>query len=64
MYELLDQHIMFDSKCLDDFKNLQELVDRFEVRIVILYIGDYYDYLLLFLLKPIVTERVPFQFEG
>eukprot|EP00063_Salmo_salar_P014963 XP_013989798.1 PREDICTED: glutathione S-transferase Mu 3-like [Salmo salar] len=30
MYELLDQHIMFDSKCLDDFKNLQELVDRFE----------------------------------
>ncbi|XP_038839925.1 glutathione S-transferase Mu 3-like [Salvelinus namaycush] len=30
MYELLDQHIMFDAKCLDDFKNLQELVDRFE----------------------------------
>lgn len=30
MYELLDQHIMFDSKCLDNFKNLQELVDRFE----------------------------------
>uniref|UniRef100_A0AAR2K109 glutathione transferase n=1 Tax=Pygocentrus nattereri TaxID=42514 RepID=A0AAR2K109_PYGNA len=30
MYELLDQHRMFESKCLDDFKNLKDLLDRFE----------------------------------
>lgn len=32
MYELLDQHRMFHSTCLDDFKNLKDLLDRFEVR--------------------------------
>jgi len=30
MYELLDQHRMFEPKCLDDFKNLKALLDRFE----------------------------------
>ncbi|XP_077575817.1 glutathione S-transferase Mu 3-like [Stigmatopora nigra] len=30
MYELLDQHRMFDPSCLDDFKNLQDLLARFE----------------------------------
>ncbi|KAJ3585841.1 hypothetical protein NHX12_012249 [Muraenolepis orangiensis] len=30
MYELLDQHRMFEPKCLDDVKNLKELLDRFE----------------------------------
>ncbi|XP_069545064.1 glutathione S-transferase Mu 3-like [Brachyistius frenatus] len=30
MYELLDQHRMFQSTCLDDFKNLKDLLDRFE----------------------------------
>ncbi|XP_030639849.1 glutathione S-transferase Mu 3 [Chanos chanos] len=30
MYELLDQHRMFEPKCLDDFKNLREFLDRFE----------------------------------
>ncbi|XP_069046430.1 glutathione S-transferase Mu 3-like [Lepisosteus oculatus] len=30
MYELLDQHRMFEPKCLDDFKNLKEFLDRFE----------------------------------
>lgn len=32
MYELLDQHRMFQPACLDDFKNLKDLLDRFEVR--------------------------------
>ena len=32
MYELLDQHRMFEPKCLDDFKNLRDLLDHFEVR--------------------------------
>lgn len=32
MYELLDQHRMFHPTCLDDFKNLKDLLDRFEVR--------------------------------
>lgn len=32
MYELLDQHKMFHPTCLDDFKNLQDLLTRFEVR--------------------------------
>lgn len=32
MYELLDQHRMFQPSCLDDFKNLKDLLDRFEVR--------------------------------
>lgn len=31
MYELLDQHRMFEPKCLDDFKTLKEFLDRFEV---------------------------------
>lgn len=31
MYELLDQHRMCQPKCLDDFKNLKDLLDRFEV---------------------------------
>jgi len=30
MYELLDQHRMFQPKCLDDFKNLKDHLDRFE----------------------------------
>ncbi|KAF7668796.1 hypothetical protein LDENG_00287180 [Lucifuga dentata] len=30
MYELLDQHRMFEPKCLDDFKNLRDFLDRFE----------------------------------
>ncbi|KAI4902297.1 hypothetical protein NFI96_034724 [Prochilodus magdalenae] len=30
MYELLDQHRMFEPKCLDNFKNLKDLLDRFE----------------------------------
>lgn len=30
MYELLDQHRMFDSKCLDAFDNLKKFLDRFE----------------------------------
>ncbi|TNM87188.1 hypothetical protein fugu_007418 [Takifugu bimaculatus] len=30
MYELLDQHRMFQPSCLDDFKNLKDLLDRFE----------------------------------
>lgn len=31
MYELLDQHRMFQPSCLGDFKNLKDLLDRFEV---------------------------------
>uniref|UniRef100_A0A3Q0RAA0 glutathione transferase n=1 Tax=Amphilophus citrinellus TaxID=61819 RepID=A0A3Q0RAA0_AMPCI len=30
MYELLDQHVAFEPKCLDNFKNLKELLNRFE----------------------------------
>ncbi|KAM3615807.1 uncharacterized protein V6R79_008185 [Siganus canaliculatus] len=30
MYELLDQHRMFQITCLDDFQNLKDLMDRFE----------------------------------
>ncbi|KAF5901509.1 glutathione S-transferase Mu 3-like, partial [Clarias magur] len=30
MYELLDQHRMFEPKCLENFKNLRDLLDRFE----------------------------------
>ncbi|XP_047218706.1 glutathione S-transferase Mu 3-like [Girardinichthys multiradiatus] len=30
MYELLDQHRMFLPTCLDDYKNLRDLMDRFE----------------------------------
>ncbi|XP_062396418.1 glutathione S-transferase Mu 1-like [Sardina pilchardus] len=30
MYELLDQHRMFEPKCLDKFKNLKEFLDHFE----------------------------------
>ncbi|XP_068161445.1 glutathione S-transferase Mu 3-like [Antennarius striatus] len=30
MYELLDQHRMFQPSCLDDFNNLRSLLDRFE----------------------------------
>lgn len=30
MYELLDQHRVFEPKCLDNFKNLKELLNRFE----------------------------------
>ncbi|XP_056629359.1 glutathione S-transferase Mu 3-like [Triplophysa dalaica] len=30
MYELLDQHRMFDQETLDDFKNLRRFLDRFE----------------------------------
>ncbi|KAM9786098.1 glutathione S-transferase Mu 4-like [Neosynchiropus ocellatus] len=30
MYELLDQHRMFEPECLKDFKNLRDLMDRFE----------------------------------
>lgn len=32
MYELFDQHRMFHPTCFDDFKNLKEFLDRFEVR--------------------------------
>ena len=32
MYELLDQHRMFHPTCLDDFKTLKDLLNRFEVR--------------------------------
>ncbi|KAK7135817.1 hypothetical protein R3I94_014479 [Phoxinus phoxinus] len=30
MYELLDQHRMFDQECLDDYKNLRCFLDHFE----------------------------------
>uniref|UniRef100_A0A8C1YX15 glutathione transferase n=1 Tax=Cyprinus carpio TaxID=7962 RepID=A0A8C1YX15_CYPCA len=30
MYELLDQHRMFDPECLDDYRNLRSFLDRFE----------------------------------
>uniref|UniRef100_A0A4W4FVV9 glutathione transferase n=1 Tax=Electrophorus electricus TaxID=8005 RepID=A0A4W4FVV9_ELEEL len=30
MYELLDQHRMFEPKCLDNFKNIRDFLDRFE----------------------------------
>ncbi|KTF90892.1 hypothetical protein cypCar_00014887 [Cyprinus carpio] len=30
MYELLDQHRMFDPECLDDYKNLRCFLDHFE----------------------------------
>ncbi|MBN3304657.1 GSTM3 transferase, partial [Amia calva] len=30
MYELLDQHRMFEPKCLDDTQNLKKFLDRFE----------------------------------
>nr|XP_023649215.1 glutathione S-transferase Mu 3-like [Paramormyrops kingsleyae] len=30
MYELLDQHRMFEPKCLEDFKSLSDFLDRFE----------------------------------
>ncbi|KAM9855684.1 glutathione S-transferase Mu 4-like isoform 1-T2 [Aulostomus maculatus] len=30
MYELLDQHRMFHPSCLDDFRNLKDLLDHFE----------------------------------
>nr|XP_020473748.1 glutathione S-transferase Mu 3-like [Monopterus albus] len=30
LYELLDQHRMFHPVCLDNFKNLQDFLDRFE----------------------------------
>ncbi|XP_077401519.1 glutathione S-transferase Mu 4-like isoform X2 [Vanacampus margaritifer] len=30
MYELLDQHRMFHPTCLNEFKNLKDLLDRFE----------------------------------
>ncbi|XP_041953826.1 glutathione S-transferase Mu 3-like [Alosa sapidissima] len=30
MYELLDQHRMFEPKCLDEFKNLKVFLDHFE----------------------------------
>ncbi|KAG5282155.1 hypothetical protein AALO_G00052820 [Alosa alosa] len=30
MYELLDQHRMFEPKSLDEFKNLKEFLDHFE----------------------------------
>ena len=29
LYEMLDQHLLFDASCLDDFKNLNSFVDRF-----------------------------------
>ncbi|XP_006008525.1 glutathione S-transferase Mu 1 [Latimeria chalumnae] len=30
MYEMLDQHRMFEPKCLEKYKNLQDFLDRFE----------------------------------
>ncbi|XP_051890644.1 glutathione S-transferase Mu 1-like [Pristis pectinata] len=30
MYELFDEHRVFEPKCLDDFKNLKEFITRFE----------------------------------
>ncbi|XP_062921364.1 glutathione S-transferase Mu 3-like [Mobula hypostoma] len=30
MYDLLDEHRVFESKCLDDHKNLKEFISRFE----------------------------------
>lgn len=30
MYEMLDQHLRLESTCLQDAKNLQEFVKRFE----------------------------------
>ncbi|XP_043572437.1 glutathione S-transferase Mu 1-like [Chiloscyllium plagiosum] len=30
MYELLDEHRVFESKCLDEFQNLKDFVDHFE----------------------------------
>uniref|UniRef100_A0AAY4CPC0 Glutathione S-transferase C-terminal domain-containing protein n=1 Tax=Denticeps clupeoides TaxID=299321 RepID=A0AAY4CPC0_9TELE len=32
MYELLNQHRMFEPKCLNDFPNLKGLLDQFEGR--------------------------------
>lgn len=34
MYELLDQHRMFQPTCLDNFQNLKDFLARFEVRIL------------------------------
>ncbi|XP_043932662.1 glutathione S-transferase Mu 1-like isoform X2 [Protopterus annectens] len=30
MYEILDQHRMFEPKCLDNYKNLKDFLDHFE----------------------------------
>ncbi|GCC34010.1 glutathione S-transferase Mu 1-like [Chiloscyllium punctatum] len=30
MYELLDEHRVFESKCLEEFQNLKDFVDHFE----------------------------------
>lgn len=32
MYELLDEHRALEPKCLENFKNLNDLMKRFEVR--------------------------------
>nr|XP_008175792.2 glutathione S-transferase Mu 3-like [Chrysemys picta bellii] len=32
MYDILDQNRMFEPKCLDQFQNLKDFLDRFEVR--------------------------------
>ncbi|KAM3617784.1 uncharacterized protein V6R79_011166 [Siganus canaliculatus] len=46
MYELLDQHRMFQPQCLDAFKNLRGLLDRFEIaqpiRLLLEYTGTNY----------------------
>lgn len=36
MYDVLDQNRMFEPKCLDEFKNLQDFLAHFEVGVVFL----------------------------
>uniref|UniRef100_A0A8C3FTW0 glutathione transferase n=1 Tax=Chrysemys picta bellii TaxID=8478 RepID=A0A8C3FTW0_CHRPI len=36
MYDILDQNRMFEPKCLDQFQNLKDFLDRFEVRFALI----------------------------
>ncbi|KAH0618734.1 hypothetical protein JD844_018180 [Phrynosoma platyrhinos] len=36
-YDFLDMHQMFQPKCLDEFKNLKDFLDRFEVKFTVVY---------------------------
>ncbi|KAM3618010.1 uncharacterized protein V6R79_014031 [Siganus canaliculatus] len=47
MYDVLDMHRMFEPACLEKFKNLKDLLDRFElahaIRLLLEYTGTKYD---------------------
>ncbi|ETE62160.1 Glutathione S-transferase Mu 7, partial [Ophiophagus hannah] len=47
MYDVLDQNRMFEPKCLDQFKNLQDFLTRFElahsIRLLLEYTGTSYE---------------------